>query len=440
MTTTDTLQVEVTDQGGQKREIAFQVPAEAVASAMDAACDNIARGLKLPGFRPGKVPRGVIKTRYRDQLTGDVLQRLVPDYWRQAIAQAAVEPVSDPEFDPFDLQDGQPLKVVARVEVEPEIDLAPYDGLEVTAVDLEVSDEDLTMAHRSLQETMAALEPCEPDHVAEAGDQVVMDFEGRIDGTPFEGGKGEGYVVTLGEERLIPGFEDQIVGHTAGETFEVTVTFPDDYHAEAMRAKEAVFTVTVTEIKRKVLPDVDDAFASQVGEFEDLEALNKTLREEILAKRRADQHHLQRRQAFAKLVEMNEFDPPERMVEDELDEIVQHRQRLVAMQGQSPEEAGFDPAKVRQEAREDAVAQARGRVVLSRIAKAEGVAVTEADIADEIARLAREYQRSEDEIRQRVTADPLELDHLRRHLLRNKVLDLVVDRAEVRTVPRTASA
>jgi trigger factor len=439
VTAVDSLQVEVTDKGGLKREIAFQVPADAVASAFDAACDNIGRGLKLPGFRAGKVPRKVIRSRYRGQVDNDVIQRLVPDYWRQAISQAAVEPVSEPEFDPIDLQEGQPLRVVAQVEVEPEVTLAPYQELEVTAVDLEVTDEDLTAAHRSLQETLAALEPCEADHLAAAGDQVVMDFEGKVDGAPFDGGKGQGYVLTLGEGHLIPGFEDQIQGHAGGETFDVTVTFPDDYHAENLRAKEAVFAVTVTEIKRKVLPDVDDAFASQVGEFEDLEGLNRTLREEILAKRKGDQRQIQRRQAFAKLVEMNTFDPPDRLVEDALDDIVQHRQRLVLMQGKSPEEAGFDPAEVRREAREEAVAQARGRVILSRIAKAEGVAVTEAEVADEIARLAREYRRAEEEIRQRISADPLELDRMRRHLRDNKVLDWVVDRAKVRTVSRGKS-
>jgi len=440
MTAVESLQVEVTDKGGLSREIAFEVPAEAVASAVDAACDQISRGLKLPGFRAGKIPRQVIKSRYRGQVNNEVIQRLVPDYWRQAIARAAVEPVSDPDFDPFDLQEGQPLKVVARIEVEPDVTLASYDGLEVTAVDLEVTDEDITTALRSLQETMAAMEPCPPDHKAESGDQVVIDFEGKVDGTPFDGGKGEGYVVTLGEGRLIGGFEEQVEGHAAGETFEVAVTFPEDYHAEPLRAKEAVFTVTVTEIKRKVLPEMDDAFASQVGEFEDLEALNRTLRDEILAKRRADQHQIQRRQVFSKLVELNAFDPPERLVEDALDEIVQHRQRLILMQGQSPEEAGFDPAKVREEAREDAVAQARGQVILSRIAKAEGVTVSDDDIGEEIARLAHEYRRDADEIRRRVAGDPLELDRMRRHLRDNKVLDLVVDRAEVKTVPRGKTA
>jgi trigger factor len=143
---------------------------------------------------------------------------------------------------------------------------------------------------------------------------------------------------------------------------------------------------------------------------------------------------------FSKLVETNVFDPPERLVEDALDEIVQHRQRVILMQGQSPEEAGFDPAKAREEAREDAVAQARGQVILSRIAKAEGVEVAEADVAEEIARLAREYRRSEEEIRQRVVGDPLELDRMRRHLRDNKVLDLVVDRAKVQAVPRGKSA
>jgi trigger factor len=426
------LQVEVTDKGGLKREISFMVPAEAVATALDAACDTVGRGLKLPGFRPGKVPRQVIRSRYKGQVTGDALQRLVPDYWRQAISEAAVEPASEPRFDPFDLQEGQPLKVVAQVEVEPDIELAPYDGMEITAVDLAVSDADLEAAHRSLQETMAAMEPTEAGHQAENGDQVTIDFEGRVDGTPFEGGKGEGYVLTLGEGRLIPGFEEQIVGQEAGTTFEVSVTFPADYQAEHLKGKEAAFTVTLSEIKRKVLPDVDDAFATQVGDFADLAALDATLREEILRKRQADQRQIQRRQIYAKLIEANVFDPPERMVEEELDEIVQHRQRMILMQGKSIEEAGFDAAKVREESREDAAAQSRGRVVISRIAKAEGVSLDEADVAAEVTRIAREYQLSEDEIRQRMYGDPAEMDNLRRHLIRTKVLDLLVDRATVR--------
>jgi trigger factor len=438
MTTVDGLEVEVSDKGGLKRGLTFQVPADAVDDALGAACDGIARSARIPGFRAGKIPRKVILGRYREQVVGEVLQRLVPDYYRQALARADIEPVSDPEFGAFDVQEGQPLKVEATVEVEPEITLAPYDGLELSGVDLEVTDEDVAVAHRSLQDAMAALEPCEEGHLADNGDQVVIDFEGRIDGELFEGGKAEGYTLSLGEGRFIPGFEEQISGHAAGDAFDVTVTFPADYHAEHLRDKEAVFSVTISEIKRKVLPEVDDAFASQVGDFDDMEALNRTLRDEISAKRGADQRRMQRREALTKLIEANDFEPPESVVEEELDEMIQATHRLILMQGKTPEEAGFDVDKARQESRQDAVSQARGRMIVSRIAKAEGLDVSDEDIAGEIGRLAREYGRPEEEIRQRILSDPGELVRLRQHLLRNKVLDRVIEQAKVTVTPRGA--
>jgi trigger factor len=438
MTTVDTLDVEVIDKGGLKRDIAFQVPADAVDSALNDACDGIARTVRIPGFRSGKIPRKVVLGRYRERVVGEVLQRLVPDYYRQALAQAEITPVTEPEFGEFDVQEGAPLKVVATVEVEPTIELAPYEGLEMTGVDLEVNDEDIAVAHRSLQDTMATLEPCEEGHLAENGDLAIIDFEGKVDGEPFEGGKAEGYSLPLGEGRFIPGFEEQVAGHAAGDTFDLAVTFPDDYHAEHLKGKEAVFTVTVTEVKRKVLPEVDDAFAAQVGDFDDLEALNQTLRDEIRAKREDDQRRMLRRQALAKLIEDNTFDPPEGLVQEELNEMLQATQRLILMQGQTPQEAGFDPAKAAEEGRPEAENQARGRVIVSRIAKDEGISVTGADVDAEIARLAQEYRRPEDEIRQRIYGDPGELGRLETHLLRNKVLDRVVEKAKVTAAPRGA--
>jgi len=438
MTTVDTLDVEVIDKGGLKRELAFQVPAGAVDSALDEACDSIARTVRIPGFRAGRIPRKVVLGRYRGRVVGEVLQRLVPDYYRQALARADVTPVSEPEFGDFDLKEGEPLKVVATVEVEPTIELAPYEGLELTGVDLEVTDADITVAHRSLQDTLATLEPCEEGHLADTGDLVVIDFEGKIDGTPFEGGKAEGYSLALGDGRFIPGFEEQVAGHAAGDTFDLTVTFPDDYHAEELKGKDATFTVTVSEVKRKLLPPVDDAFAAQVGDFDDLEGLNRTLSEEIRAKRETDQQRLLRRQAFTKLVEANVFDPPEGLVNEELDEMLQATQRLMLMQGQTPQEAGFDAAKAAAEGRPEAESQARGRVVVSRIAKDEGLTVTDADLGAEIARLAREYRRAEDEVRQRIYGDPAELARMETYLLKNKVLDRVIEKAKVTVAPRDA--
>lgn len=440
MTTVQSLEVEVTDKGGLKRELAFEVPASVINSALDEAYDRIARSTRMPGFRPGKVPRQVIRSRFREQVQDDVLQRLVPDYYQQAVEQSGVEPVNRPEFGPLEINEGKALKVVAMVEVPPSVELAPYDGIELEAVDVEVTDRDIEVAHRSLQESMATLEPAAKTRKAQEGDVAVIDFEGRVDGEPFEGGRGEGYAVTLGEGRFIAGFEEQLVGHKAGEHFDITVTFPEDYHSETLRGREAVFSVTLHEVKKKVLPDVDDSFASQVGDFENLGALNETLREQIRKKRLDDLRKVHRKQVYEKLCADNQFEAPESVVEAELDTLMDNHRRLIAFQGRTLEEAGFDEADARGRYLEDARAEARGQMVVAEIAKKEGITVSEEEFTEELTRIAQEYQRPVSDVEQAVRANPDEMRRLHRLLLKNKVLDALIGRATITVVGRKEEA
>ncbi len=436
MSTVDSLDVTVNDKGGLKRELVFSVPADAVTTALNAAYDRVAHSVKLKGFRNGKVPRSVIKSRFGSDVNAEVIQQLVPEYYRQAVEQADLEPLTNPQFGEFDLAEGKPLEIVATVEIKPEITLAPYDGMELTAVDPEVNDEDVTVAHKSLQNAMASLEPCDADHEAANGDVAVIDFLGKVDDVPFEGGEAKGYSLELGEGRFIPGFEEQIVGHKAGESFDVKVTFPEDYHSEELKGKEAVFEVTVHELKAKVLPEVNDEFATQVGDFENLEALNATLREEIRTKRDADQARSHRHDVFVKLSEANQFEVPEAWIEEELENIFDNRRRMAGMQGVELDEPTEEE---RERARADAEIQARGRMVIGEIARAEDVQVTDQEFSAEIARMSQEYQRPAEEIIQLVRANPAETQRLTDYLLKNKVLDLVIERAKITFTPRPAA-
>ena len=436
MTTAESLEVAVENKDGLKRELSFQVPSAAVDAALNTAYDTIARTVRIPGFRNGKVPRQVIRSRYQAQASDEVLQNLIPDYYRQAVEQAELQPVGNPEFGKFDVQEGQPLAVTVTMEVRPEFELATYEKLALTGPDTSVSDHDIVVAHESLQGSMATLEPTAKDHKAVNGNVTMIDFAGSVDGTPFDGGTAQGFSLELGEGRFIPGFEEQILGHKAGDSFDVNVTFPDEYHEPTLAAKAAMFAVTVTDIKQKTLPEVNDEFATQVGDFADLETLNATLREQIQAKREHDSRKSLRQQALGILAEAHTFDPPESMIEEEVDILVDTAMRMAAMQGN----ADFDREGAREEQRSEAIVQARARLVVDEIAKRETVAVSEEEFNAEIQRLAREYQRPPDEVNQLVRQNPQETARLRAHLLKDKVLNLVVDRAKVTTTDRTDDA
>jgi trigger factor len=432
MTTVEALEVNVDDKGGLKRELSFQVPVGAVDSALNAAYDRVASSVSLKGFRNGKVPRQVIKSRYGKEVEGDVLQQLVPEYYRQAVTQAEIEPLTSPEFGDMKLKAGEALSVVATMEIKPELTLAPYEGVELESVDQDVSDEDVAVAHKSLQDAMASLEACDADHVAENGDVAVIDFLGKVDDEAFEGGTAQGYSLSLGESRFIPGFEEQVVGHKAGEQFDVNVSFPDDYHSEELKGKDAVFEITLHEIKAKVLPEVNDEFATQVGDFDNLEALNETLREEIKTKRVGDQKQTHRNEVLTKLAEANDCEVPESWIEDEIGTMVDSHRRIAAMQGQELE----NEEELRAEVRPVAEIQARGRLVVGEIAKAENLQVAEEDFTQEVVRMSQEYQRPPEEIIKLIRSNPAETERLSNYLLRNKVLDLVIEKANITTVSR----
>ncbi|MDH4228602.1 MAG: trigger factor [Nitrospirota bacterium] len=423
----NTLEVELIDKGGLKRDLSFHVPADAVQTAMNQACDRLSHRVRMPGFRPGHVPRHIVRSRFRGEIDNEIIQQLVPGYYQQALDKAGVTPAGSPVFSPLDITEGQPLKVLVSFEVQPEITLAPYDGLELPGFDLEVTDEDLAVAHSSLLNSMATLESAPKGHKAANGNMATIDFVGRIDGTPFPGGEAQGYALELGSGNFIPGFEEGILGHKAGDEFDIDVQFPADYHEKSLKGKNTTFSVTLHEVKVKALPELDDNFATQVGDFADLATLNETLRREIATKRQGDMRRFQRREAFSKLAELNAFDPPASLVEEELENMIEAGRRMATMDGRT----NFDDTEARTHYRDEALLQVRGHRVVEEIAKAEGLAVSETDISDEVNRLAREYRRVATDVDRALRGNPVEMDRMRRALLKDKVLDLVISRARI---------
>ncbi len=273
-------------QGENTGKLTFEISPDKVKEGLDLAFKRVKKDLNVPGFRKGKVPRQVFNRMYGEEaLYQDAVNILLQDAYTAAIEETKIKPVGQPQVDVESLEKDKPWVLTAVVSVEPEVKLGDYKGLEVTPhpTRVLVSDIEKRLEELRTQEAELVLKEAEP---AAKGDTVVIDFEGKIDGKPFDGGKGENHSLELGSNSFIPGFEDQLIGHKADEEVAVKVTFPDDYQAKDLQGKEAVFEVKIHEVKEKQLPEIDDDFAKDVDEDVDsLEELKAKIKDELKEKK-----------------------------------------------------------------------------------------------------------------------------------------------------------
>lgn len=267
-------------QEGNNGVLTIEVPAEEFDVALDQAFKKVAKDVQIPGFRKGKIPRKIFEQRFGvESLFQDAIDIVLPTAYSNAVEETGIEPVEQPEVDVGEIEIGKPVVFTANVIVKPEVKLGEYKGLEVEDKTIEVTEEDVTNAIDNLREQQAELIVKEEGTV-EDGNTAVIDFEGFSDDEPFEGGKGENHSLEIGSGQFIPGFEEQLIGKTSGEEFEVELTFPEEYHAEDLAGKDAVFKVKIHEIKEKELPELDDEFAKDVDEeVETLAALKEKKKE-----------------------------------------------------------------------------------------------------------------------------------------------------------------
>ena len=267
-------------QEGNKGQLTFEVPAEEFNLALDKAFKKVSKDVQIPGFRKGKIPRGMFEKRFGvESLYQDAVDIVLPEAYSKAIDETDIFPIAQPEVDIEQIEKGKDLVFTAIVEVKPEVTLGDYKGLEVEEESVEVTDEDVENEINTIRERHAELVVKE-DGKVEDGDTAVIDFEGFLDGEAFEGGKGENHSLEIGSGSFIPGFEEKLIGKEAGEETEIEITFPEEYHAENLAGKDAVFKVKIHEIKSKELPELDDEFAKDVDdEVETLDELKKKKRE-----------------------------------------------------------------------------------------------------------------------------------------------------------------
>ncbi|ATF73617.1 MULTISPECIES: trigger factor [unclassified Enterococcus] len=411
--------------------LTFTIAQAEIQKGLTTAFNKVKGNLNVPGFRKGKVSRQVFNRMYGEEaLYEDALNAVLPEAYEAAVKEAGIDPVAQPKIDVDSMEKGQDWVIKAEVTVKPEVRLGDYKELTVEKQDREVTEEDVDARIKREQEAQAEL-VIKEDEAAENGDTVVIDFEGFLGEETFEGGKGENYSLELGSNSFIPGFEEQLVGTKAGDSKDVTVTFPEDYQAEDLAGKEAVFKVTVHEVKAKELPELDDEFAKDVDDsVESLAELKEKYRAELTETKEKAAEDAKDEAAIRQAVENAEIvELPHSMVHDEvhrsMDEFLNNMQR----QGISPEMyyqlTGSTEADLHTQFEGEAETRVKTNLVIEAIAKAEGLEATEEDIENEIKELSEAYNMPVDQIKRVLTEDMLKHD-----ITMKKAVELVTGTAK----------
>jgi trigger factor len=421
-----------------------EVPAEALERALKSAAAELGREIRVPGFRSGKVPPEVVLQQVgREAVMDEALRRGLPGWYEEAVADAGITTVGEPQLDLSDLPEkGSPLAFTIEVGVVPPAKLGEYKGLEVGRREPSVNPQEVQAELERLRESLASLDTVE--RPAGQGDFVVVDFAGSIDGEPFEGGEARGHLVELGSGRLIPGFEEQLDGIAAGDEREVKVTFPDDYQAEHLAGKDAVFAVEAKEVKQKRLPELDDSFAEMAGGFDSLDELRAEIEERIgQAEDRAIEGEF-REAAVDAAVATSTIEIPHELVHAKAHDMWHRTARRIAAQGIDPNQYLTMTGKTEEElvtdAEPDAEQALKREAVLAEIVRAEGIEVSEEEISEALREAAgpdasdRQLKRALKRARSQGAEDALRDD-----IAMRKAVDLLVESAKPIPVEQAAA-
>ena len=414
-------------------EIAKNIFDEAVTKIFRSKAPN----LSVPGFRKGKAPRNIIEKMYgKGMFYEDAINELLPQAVDEAVAESKIKPVSRPEIDVKDI-DENGVVVTAKFTVKPEVEIKDYKGIEATRTVITVSEEDIDKEIAAVRKRNARSIDI-TDRPAQNGDEVRINFEGFIDGAPFEGGKGGDHKLKLGSGEFIPGFEDQIIGKNVDEEFEVAVTFPEDYHSEEVKGKEAVFKVKLNSIRYEELPELDDEFAKDVSEFDTLDEYRADVKEKIKEKNKQRAEVSVEEQLVDGIIANLEADIPEIMITNEVDN--QFRDYAYRMQSQGIDMdmymkyTGMTAESMRAQFRNGAERQVKMRLALEKIVALENIEASEEDIEKEYDKMAETYKLEKDQVKERVEENILKED-----IAIKKAVDFIKEQANITEIEKTLS-
>ncbi|MCQ6560834.1 trigger factor [Paenibacillus mendelii] len=407
-----------------------------VTEALDKAFKKVVQKVNVPGFRRGKVPRAMFEKRFgAESLYQDAIDILLPDAYSFALKETGIEPVDRPDIDVEQFGKGQPFKFKAKVTVKPEVKLGEYKGLEIPSADVSVSEEEITAELDRLQQRHAELTVID-EGAAQDGDMTVIDFDGYINGEPFEGGKSERYSLELGSGSFIPGFEGQVVGMATGDFKDIEVTFPENYHSDELAGKAATFKVKLHEIKRKNLPALDDEFAKDISEFDTLDEFKEDLAKKLSERKEKENEQAREVAVVEKAAETAEIEIPAAMIEAEVDYLVRDFENRLRSQGMNLDLyyqfSGQDESALRGQMNIDAEKRVRNNLVLEQISKNEGIEAGEQELSEELEKLSAMYNRPAEELREIFSGNG-NLENLKADLIIRKTIKFLLDNSKVAT-------
>ena len=424
-------------------KLTIEVDKDAFEAAVQKAYKKNVKKIALPGFRKGKAPRKLIEKYYGEGVFyEDAVNFVCPDAYDFAVKEAGISPVDRPEIDIETIGEGKDLVLTATVTVKPEVKLGKYKGVEVEKTVYETKDEDVDAEIKAAAEKNVRMINVE-DRPVKKGDVTVIDFEGFADGVAFEGGKGENHTLEIGSGQFIPGFEDQLVGAKLGEETEVNVTFPEEYHAEELKGKPAVFKVTVKEIKEKEYPELNDEFAKDVSEFDTFEEYKNSIKEKLDKSNEAKTKNEFENKLVEKICEDAEIDIPECMINNRIDDMIKEFGYRLSSQGLNLEQymkiTGATPDTFKEQFKDQAEAQVKSNLVLEKIAEEEKIEVSEEDLEKELQSMADMYGMELDKVKTLIGDN--EMESIKEDLKIKKAVEVVSENAKAKkpAAKKTAS-
>ena len=424
------VKVEKTDKKNELK-LEFKIEAEKFDEAMKKVYTKTAKYFNVPGFRNGKAPMHMVEKMYGTEIFyEDTFNELVPGIFEEELKNNNIEAVSRPDIDIKQIGKGQELIFTAVIQTKPEVKLGKYKGIEIKKIEYNVSDEDINHELKHMQEKNARLVSVE--RPVKDGDITVIDFEGSIDGVPFDGGKAENHELTIGSKQFIPGFEDQIIGMKLEEEKDIKVTFPEDYFSKDLAGKEATFKVKLHEIKEKELPKLDDDFAKDTSEFETLAELKKSIKEKLEEENKHRAKHETENAVIEAVADTVELDIPSGMIETEIDNMVKDVESRLSYQGLNLEQylkiMGKTMEEFRKQYEEQAQKTVKIRLVLEAIQKDLDVKVEDSEIKDKIKEMSETYSRKPEELEQNEQFK----NYIEENLKYEKTIDFLVENAKLK--------
>ena len=415
-------------------KLTFEVSAEDFDKAINQVYKKNVKKFNVPGYRKGKAPRKIIEKYYTEAVFYDeAINSVLPQAYDEALKESGVESVARPEIDVEEIKKGEPVVFTALVTTKPEVKLGDYKGIEVEKIDHTVTDEDVDKDIEATQKKNARLITVD-DRAIENGDIAVIDFEGFVDDVAFEGGKGEDYELEIGSGTFIPGFEEQLVGAETDADVDVKVTFPEEYHAENLAGKDAVFKVKVKEIKKRELPELDDDFASEVSEFDTMDEFRADVRKKLEEAAENKAKVETENAVIDKVIENAEFDLPDAMVETQIDNSVRDFAQRLSYQGMNldmyMQYTGMTMDALRAQFAEQAKKQLSGSLVLEAIQKAEGIEAGPEEVELELVDMSKKYNMELDKLKELL--GDAEKESIKKDLEIQKTITMIVNNAQVK--------